>query len=97
MTVAVLTLYEKLGGRPVIEVIIEEFYRRILADPTLAAFFINVDMDEHVRDQTRFAATALGGPEEYAGRSMNAVHEQLGVAKHHADQALGHHVQPLCP
>ena len=78
-TVTPPSLYEQLGGAGSIAAVVDDFYRRVMADDALAAVFAGVDMDRLLRHQTRFLSFALGGPNQYAGRSMRAAHAGLGI------------------
>lgn len=91
-------LYDKFGGREGIEKVVEVFYECILADPTVNHFFDHTDMEKQKRHQTLFISYALGGPNQYSGRSMAKAHEGLNLQpKHftaivnHLDYALAHH------
>ena len=75
------SLYERLGGTNTISVAVEEFYRRVLADPYLSSYFESADMDWLKENQTAFLASALGGPARYRGPDMMPAHAALGVAE----------------
>ena len=77
------SLYEELGGKAAIAAVVEEFYARVLADPTLAPMFAGVDVDRLRRHQAAFLISALGGPNEYRGRGMRHAHAGLNIT---ADQ-----------
>src|SRR5829696_2878766 len=76
---SVVSLYERLGGSENIEAVVAYFYQRILSDPTLKPIFANIEMDHLRRHQVRFISYALGGPNQYSGRSMRRAHEGLGI------------------
>lgn len=91
-------LYDKLGGKEGIEKVVEIFYKKILADPTVNHFFEHTDMKKQKRHQTLFISYALGGPNQYHGKSMAKAHEGLNLQpKHftaivnHLDSALAHY------
>ncbi|HBL12936.1 MAG TPA: group 1 truncated hemoglobin, partial [Cyanobacteria bacterium UBA11162] len=46
------TLYEQLGGQQAIEEIVDEFYKRVLADEIVNKFFAHTDMEKQRRHQT---------------------------------------------
>ncbi|RME39572.1 MAG: group 1 truncated hemoglobin [Planctomycetota bacterium] len=89
------TLFEKLGGRPAVETVVKDFYRRVLNDPHLSGFFENVDMDHQTRQQIAFLTAALGGPDNYRGRNMKDAHAHLGITEFHFDKVAGHLVDTL--
>lgn len=96
MSQAVATsLFKKLGGRPAIEAVVEEFYIRVLADVDLKGFFADTDMDRQTKQQVNFLIMALGGPNDYNGRPMKEAHEGMGVTEHHFNLVAGHLVETL--
>ena len=84
------TLFERLGGLVSIDVAVERFYDRLLADPELARFFDSVDMRRQRAHQKAFLAMALGGPRAYRGRGLAAAHAHLDIDDHHVDLVAGH-------
>ncbi len=84
------TLYEKLGGQQALERIVDDFYKGILADDTINDFFAHTDMDLQRRHQTAFISYALGGSEQYTGRSMEKAHTGLNLQAEHFDAILKH-------
>ena len=84
------TLFEKLGGADVVAGMVAEMYENVLRDPELAPFFKNVDMQRLGRMQFEFLASALGGPVQYSGAELQAIHAGLGVTPHHFSKFVGH-------
>ncbi len=78
-----VSLYDRIGGRPKIEAIIDGFYQRVLRDPSLAPFFEHSNLDNLRKMQVEFFAAALGGPQEYSGRTVAAVHHGRGIQRKH--------------
>ena len=85
------TSYDQIGGAPVVEAIVEALYERLLADPTLMAYFQDRDMDRLKAHQRALVTVALGGTSaEYAGRMMHPAHAGLGVTHEAFDKVLDH-------
>lgn len=84
------TLYEKLGGQPAIEQVVDDFYQRVLADNTINQFFAHTDMEKQRRHQTAFISYALGGSNQYTGRSMEKAHTGLNLQPEHFDAIAKH-------
>jgi hemoglobin len=87
------TLYEQLGGAPVIERAVDIFYRKMLSDERVARFFGDVDMDHQAAKQTAFLTMVTGGPNHYTARDMTNGHRHLvarGLADLHVDVVLEH-------
>ena len=92
------TLYERLGGASPVDAAVEILYRKILADPDLARFFEGVDMIRLQGRQVEFMVKALGGPDEYVGGDIRAVHKRLvdqGMTGDHFDKVAGYLVASL--
>jgi len=89
------TLFERLGGMVSLDVAVDRFYDRLLADPELAGFFASVDMRRQRAHQKAFLAMALGGPRAYRGRGLAAAHAHLAINDHHVDLVAGHLVEVL--
>jgi hemoglobin len=79
------SIYEQIGGEEALVAVVDDFYERVLADAELAAFFDGVNMSKLKGMQIEFFAAALGGPDEYRGRSMKDVHRGRGIEQHHFD------------
>lgn len=69
-----MALYDDIGGAPAVRAALDAFYPRVLADPALSSFFEGVDIDRLKRTQEGFFSMALGGPDEYSGRSLVDAH-----------------------
>jgi hemoglobin len=86
----VSSIYEQIGGAPALEVVVEDFYNRVLADDQLAGFFSGTNMSRLRGRQVEFFAAALGGPGPYTGAPMRQVHQGRGITMHHFNLVAGH-------
>jgi hemoglobin len=84
------TIYDRIGGHEAIEVVVEDFYVRVLADDQLSGFFTGTNMSRLKGKQVEFFAAALGGPEPYTGAPMKQVHRGRGITMHHFSLVAGH-------
>ncbi|MGA8546541.1 MAG: group 1 truncated hemoglobin [Mycobacterium sp.] len=84
------TVYDRIGGRQALEVVVEDFYCRVLDDDHLSGFFAGTNMNRLKGKQVEFFAAALGGPERYAGASMKQVHQGRGITMDHFNLVAGH-------
>jgi hemoglobin len=89
------SIYEQIGGQEALAAVVDDFYERVLADAELAPFFTGTSMPRLKGMQVEFFAAALGGPDEYRGRSMKDVHRGRGVAQHHFDLVAKYLVDAL--
>ncbi|WLR52534.1 group 1 truncated hemoglobin [Bacillus tianshenii] len=96
------TIYEKIGGEEAVAKVVDYFYNElVLKDPSVNHFFENTDMEKQRQHQTKFISFALGGPNQYSGKSMEKAHEGMdiqpaqfdAIAKHLHD-ALAHYDVP---
>ncbi|ARU61877.1 group 1 truncated hemoglobin [Tumebacillus avium] len=85
------SLYEKLGGQEAISAVVDNFYDRMMKDDTVNHFFKTTDMDKQRRHQAQFISFALGGPNQYSGKSMEKAHEGMNLQMAHF-MAVAHHL-----
>lgn len=88
-------MYERLGGAPAIEAVVDELYRRILDDPELAPFFTRVNLRSQKGRMRAFVTMVTGGPNEYRGRDMKTAHQRHAIEDRHFDLVAGHLVDSL--
>lgn len=84
------TIYDRIGGHEALEVVVEDFYVRVLADHQLSGFFTGTNMNRLKGKQVEFFAAALGGPEPYTGAPMKQVHQGRGITMLHFNLVAGH-------
>ncbi|MCA8974121.1 MAG: group 1 truncated hemoglobin [Planctomycetes bacterium] len=77
--VARRSLFERLGGRPVLERVHRLFYDRIYAHPWLKQYFAAIDQKHIEKQQTDFMSFAMGGPALYGGRLVPKAHEHVMI------------------
>lgn len=85
------TLFEQLGGAPAVEAAVDRFYRKVLADDRISAFFEGIDMDKQAAKQKAFLTMAFGGPVHYTGLDMRRGHAHLvarGLNDSHFDAVI---------
>jgi hemoglobin len=83
-----VSLYDKLGGFSFVRKLVSSFYDRLLDEDTLSPFFENTEMSALVDHQTKFWATALGGPASYTPEQLRAIHQSMEIEAHHFDLVL---------
>ena len=85
-----VSLYEQIGGQPALQAAVDEFYRRVLGDPSLAPYFADTDLPRLKAHQRAFFAMALRGPNQYTGRSMREAHAGRGITDTAFDRVAQH-------
>jgi hemoglobin len=73
------TLYQRLGGRPAIVAVVNDFVGNVARDKRINGFFANADIPRLKRLLVQQICAASGGPCTYEGRSMREAHRGLGV------------------
>ncbi|HIK33567.1 MAG TPA: group 1 truncated hemoglobin [Oscillatoriales cyanobacterium M4454_W2019_049] len=71
------TLFEQLGGAEAIDLAVDKFYGRVLADERVKHFFANTDMVKQRAHQKAFLTYAFGGTDKYSGSDMREAHKAL--------------------
>jgi len=71
------TLYEKLGGAPAIEAVVDKFYDKMLKDDRVSRFFKDTNMTKQRQKQVSFLSHVCGAPTKYGGMAMDKAHQRL--------------------
>ncbi len=86
-----MTLFEKYGGKPTVEVLVNYFYENlVLKDDLVKGFFTHIDMEAQKKKQANFIGFALGSTTKYTGRTMKASHKKMGIKDIHFDRIVQH-------
>jgi len=84
-------LYEEIGGAAAVNAAVDIFYRKVLKDERINAFFSGVDMARQAAKQKAFLTMAFGGPNAYTGLDMRKGHAHLiskGLNDTHFDAVI---------
>jgi hemoglobin len=84
------SLYEKIGGAPAVSKFVVLFYERVVADPLLAPFFANTDMEHQIEAQRKFMNMALGGPATQDEFDLAEAHQGRGIGREHLTRFTEH-------
>jgi hemoglobin len=84
------SFYDKYGGEETISKVVDYFYELVLADETVNHFFKDTDMERQRKHQAKFISFALGGPNQYSGKSMAKAHEGMNLQPVHFDAIVKH-------
>ena len=85
------SLYEQIGGEAAVNAAVDIFYRKVLSDDRINAFFDDVDMEKQAAKQKAFLTMAFGGPHNYTGMDMRKGHAHLvarGLNDSHVDAVI---------
>lgn len=76
------SLIEDLGGRPLLEKIMKEFYNKIYDHPWIGLYFKHVEQEVIEKQQVDFMIGALGGDKSlYSGRLPVQAHKNMFVTQ----------------
>ncbi|MEH2355578.1 globin domain-containing protein [Nostoc sp.] len=84
------TLYDKLGGQPAIEQIVDELHKRIATDSLLNPIFAGTDMVKQRNHLVAFLSQIFEGPKQYTGRPMDKTHAGMNLQQPHFDAIAKH-------
>src|ERR1700759_49265 len=84
------SLYKTIGGHDALEVVVEDFYCRVLDDDQLSGFSAGANMKCVKARQVEFLSAVLDGPGPYTGTPMRQVHEGGGITMHHFAMVTAH-------
>ena len=71
--------FERIGGKEGVEAIVVEFYRRVIADPELAEFFADTDLNHLLAMQREYVTIALGGEATISPAGLRDAHAGRGI------------------
>ena len=86
-------LIVRVGGLSAVDAAVELMYRKIMKDPELTPYFEGVNMTMLQGRQVEFMTMALGGPDNYSGGDLEAIHRPLvdrGLDGGHFDKVAGY-------
>ena len=88
-------LYDRLGGKPAITAVVDDFVGRVAADNRINGKFANTDIPRLKMLLVEQICQASGGPCTYTGRSMKTTHTGMGVSSSDFDALVGDLVATL--
>jgi hemoglobin len=81
------TMYERLGGGPVIRTIVDRLYAWIARDDELwIPYFQRVQLQTLKAHMVRLLTKVLDGPDSYSGRALKDAHAHLHITPEHYDR-----------
>lgn len=73
------TMFEELGGEPVLRRIIDRFVDRVFDDAMIGFFFRDASRERIKEKEYEFAARHLGADIPYTGRALRDAHAPHGI------------------
>jgi truncated hemoglobin YjbI/predicted pyridoxine 5'-phosphate oxidase superfamily flavin-nucleotide-binding protein len=78
-----IPLYDRIGGDQAMDIAVDLFHRKLLADDLVGRFFDDVDNAAQRLTQKSFLAMAFGGPHQYSGAELVS---KMGLEARHFDR-----------
>jgi len=75
------SLYERLGKKPAIKAVVNEFVSRVAADTRINKKFAKTNIDRVKFMLVEQICGATGGPCKYTGLDMKTAHKNMGVTE----------------
>lgn len=88
-------LYERLGGKPAIEAVIDDFLGRVAADERINSGFAVGHLPRLRQRLIELVCAATGGGCTYSGRDMGTVHAGMRITNEQFNALVGHLVATL--
>ena len=73
------TLYERLGGKPAITAVVDDFVANVAADKRVNRSFRKANIPHLKMELVDQICAGSGGPCQYTGKSMKDAHKGMGV------------------
>jgi hemoglobin len=89
------SLYDRLGGKPAIEAVVDDFVGRVAADTRINGKFANANIPRLKIMLADQICQASGGPCTYSGRDMRSAHAGMGISGEEFDALVGDLVATL--
>jgi hemoglobin len=87
--------YQRIGGSRAVSAVVDRFYESVLADPQLAPFFVETDVNRLKRHQVLLISQVMGGPADYDGSSLRDAHDGMNISSDDFGRVVTHLVAAL--
>lgn len=73
------SLYDRLGGKPAIQAVVDDFVANVAADNRINGYFAHANIPRLKSQLVDQICEASGGPCKYTGANMKDAHRGMGV------------------
>jgi hemoglobin len=94
-TMAQASLYERLGGKPAITAVVDDFISNVAGDTRINGRFASANIPRLKQLLVEQICAGSGGPCTYTGRDMAAAHAGMGIRPEEFDALVGDLVKSL--
>ena len=95
MSTSAPTLYQRLGEKPAITAVVDDFVGRVAADNRINGKFATTNIPRLKKNLVDQICAASGGPCTYTGRDMKSTHAGMGITNAEFDALVGDLVAAL--
>jgi hemoglobin len=88
-------LFDRLGGKPAVEAVIDDFLGRVAGDESINSGFAVGHVPRLRQRLVELVCAATGGPCTYSGRDMQTAHAGMKITNAQFDSLVGHLVATL--
>ena len=74
------SLYDRLGGKPAITAVVDDFVANVAADKRINGRFANANIDRLKQMLVAQICAGTGGPCSYTGRDMQSAHKGMNIS-----------------
>ncbi|HEY3198665.1 MAG TPA: group 1 truncated hemoglobin [Nitrospirales bacterium] len=89
------SLYQRLGEKPAITAVVDDFVARVAADSRINGRFANTNIPQFKKKLVDQICQASGGPCTYTGRDMKSAHAGMRISNADFDALVGDLVATL--
>lgn len=89
------SLYDRLGGKPAIQAVVDDFIGNVAADTRINSFFAKTNIPRLNMMLVNQICEVSGGPCKYEGRNMKSAHTGMGVKDTHFNALVDDLVKSL--
>lgn len=75
------SLYERLGGKETVKIVVEEFVMNVKTDKRVSTYFAKTDINKFKMNFENYICHKAGGPCKYEGKNMKEVHAGMGITE----------------
>ena len=73
------SLYDRLGGQPAINAVVDDFVGNVAADSRINGFFARTDIPRLKKNLADQICAGTGGPCTYTGKDMRTAHKGMNI------------------
>ncbi len=89
------SLYDRLGGKPAITAVVDDFVGNVATDDRINHFFAHTDIPRLKMLLVEQICAGTGGPCTYSGRDMKTTHKGMGITDADFNALVGDLVKSL--